>query len=176
VQRLCGYHLYKMVTAKGHNEMANPTGTANDMTAAFNDRAFEGVLSRRVFAFLIDYVVMAIVIAVLGAVIGVLGILTFGLAWLLYAVLVPIVVVPYVALSLGGRDQATPGMKAMDLKIIKDDGGQIDWLIATVHLILFWVFNTILTPFILLLALFTSRKRALHDILLNTSMQRASAR
>jgi uncharacterized RDD family membrane protein YckC len=113
---------------------------------------------------------------VLGAVIGVLGILTFGLAWLLYAVLVPIVVVPYVALSLGGLDQATPGMKAMDLKIVKDDGGQIDWLIATVHLILFWVFNTILTPFILLLALFTSRKRALHDILLNTSMQRASSR
>jgi uncharacterized RDD family membrane protein YckC len=156
--------------------MANPTGTANDMIPTFNDRAFEGVLSRRIFAFLIDYVVMAIVIAVLGAVIGVLGILTFGLAWLLYAVLVPIVVVPYVALSLGGRDQATPGMKAMDLKIVKDDGGQIDWLIATVHLILFWVFNTILTPFILLLALFTSRKRALHDILLNTSMQRASAR
>jgi uncharacterized RDD family membrane protein YckC len=156
--------------------MANSTATANDMIPTFNDRAFEGVLSRRIFAFLIDYVVMAIVIAVLGAVIGVLGILTFGLAWLLYAVLVPIVVVPYVALSLGGRDQATPGMKAMDLKIVKDDGGQIDWLIATVHLILFWVFNTILTPFILLLALFTSRKRALHDILLNTSMQRASAR
>jgi uncharacterized RDD family membrane protein YckC len=156
--------------------MANSTGAANDMIPTFNDRAFEGVLSRRIFALLIDYVVMAIVIAVLGAVIGVLGILTFGLAWLLYAVLVPIVVVPYVALSLGGRDQATPGMKAMDLKIVKDDGGQIDWLIATVHLILFWVFNTILTPFILLIALFTSRKRALHDILLNTSMQRASAR
>jgi uncharacterized RDD family membrane protein YckC len=156
--------------------MANSTGTANDMIPTFNDRAFESVLSRRIFAFLIDYVVMAIVIAVLGAVIGVLGILTFGLAWLLYAVLVPIVVVPYVALSLGGLDQATPGMKAMDLKIVKDDGGQIDWLIATVHLILFWVFNTILTPFILLLALFTSRKRALHDILLNTSMQRASSR
>jgi uncharacterized RDD family membrane protein YckC len=156
--------------------MANSTGAANDMIPTFNDRAFEGVLSRRIFAFLIDYVVMAIVIAVLGAVIGVLGILTFGLAWLLYAVLVPIVVVPYVALSLGGRDQATPGMKAMDLKIVKDDGGQIDWLIATVHLILFWVFNTILTPFILLIALFTSRKRALHDILLNTSMQRASSR
>jgi uncharacterized RDD family membrane protein YckC len=110
----------------------------------------------------------------LGTIIGILGILTFGLAWLLYAVLVPIVVVPYVALSLGGRDQATPGMKVMDLKIVKDDGGHIDWLIATVHLILFWVFNTILTPFVLLLTLFTTRKRALHDILLNTSMQRTS--
>jgi uncharacterized RDD family membrane protein YckC len=139
-----------------------------------DDRAFDGVLSRRIFAFLIDYVVMAIVIAILGTIIGILGILTFGLAWLLYAVLVPIVVVPYVALSLGGRDQATPGMKVMDLKIVKDDGGHIDWLIATVHLILFWVFNTILTPFVLLLTLFTSRKRALHDILLNTSMQRTS--
>ena len=76
----------------------------------FNDRAFEGVLSRRIFAFFIDYVVMALVIAVLGTLIGVLGVLTFGIAWLLYAVLVPIVVVPYVALSLGGRDH-TDGMR-----------------------------------------------------------------
>ncbi len=150
------------------------TNSTANLILAFDDRAFEGVLSRRIFAFLIDYVVMAIVILALGFVIGILGVLTFGLAWLLYAVLVPIVVVPYVALSLGGRDQATPGMKAMGLKIVKDDGSQVDWLIATVHLVLFWVFNTILTPFILLLALFTSRKRALHDILLNTSMQRAS--
>lgn len=142
---------------------------------AFNDLAFEGVLSRRIFAFLIDYVVMAIVIAVLGAIIGVLGVLTFGLAWLLYAVLVPIVVIPYVAFTLGGSDQATPGMKAMDLKIVKDDGTKVDWLIATVHLVLFWMFNAILTPFILLLTLFSGRKRALHDILLHTSMQRMSA-
>jgi uncharacterized RDD family membrane protein YckC len=155
--------------------MATPThGTLIDQTPAFNDRAFESVLPRRVFAFVIDYVVMGIVIAVVGAMIGVLGFLTFGLAWLLYAVLVPVIVVPYVALSLGGQDQATPGMKVMDLKIVKDDGGHVDWLTATVHLILFWVFNTVLTPFVLLLTLFTNRKRALHDILLNTSMQRAS--
>jgi uncharacterized RDD family membrane protein YckC len=155
--------------------MATPThSTLIDQTPAFNDRAFESVLPRRVFAFVIDYVVMGIVIAVVGAMIGVLGFLTFGLAWLLYAVLVPVIVVPYVALSLGGQDQATPGMKVMDLKIVKDDGGHVDWLTATVHLILFWVFNTVLTPFVLLLTLFTNRKRALHDILLNTSMQRAS--
>jgi uncharacterized RDD family membrane protein YckC len=163
-----------MVFAKGQNEMADTTNESA-IVPTFNDRAFDGVLSRRIFAFLIDYLVMTIVIAVLAAVIGVLGILTFGLAWLLYAVLVPIVVVPYVAFSLGGRDQATPGMKAMDLKIVKDDGTNVDTLIATVHLVLFWVFNTVLTPFVLLLALFTNRKRALHDILLNTSMQRASA-
>ena len=151
------------------------TKSDTNFLSEFNDRAYGGVLSRRIFAFVIDYVVMAIVIALMGTVIGILGVLTFGLAWLLYAFLVPIVVVPYVALTLGGRDQATPGMKAMDLKIVKDDGTRVDWLIATVHLILFWVFNTILTPFILLLALFTGRKRALHDLLLNTSMQRASS-
>lgn len=148
---------------------------AVDVAPPMDGRAFEGVLSRRIFAFLIDYVVMAIVIAVLAAIIGVLGILTFGIAWLLYAILVPIVVVPYVALTLGGREQATPGMKAMDLKIVKDDGLEVDWLVATVHLVLFWVFNSILTPFILLVTLFSSRKRALHDILLQTSMQRTSA-
>ena len=152
----------------------NLNGVVTTAVPMINDGAFDGVLSRRIFAFLIDYVIMAIVIAILGGIIAVLGVITFGIAFLLYAVLVPIVVVPYVALSLGGRDQATPGMKVMDLKIIKDDGTQIDWLIATVHLILFWVFNTILTPFVLLLALFTPRKRALHDILLHTSMQRAS--
>lgn len=136
--------------------------------------AFEGVLLRRILAFAIDYIAMAIVIAVLGAVIGVLGVLTLGLAWLLYPVLVPLVVVPYFAFTLGGRAQATPGMKAMDLQLIKDDGGKVDWLIATVHLVLFWVFNAVLTPLVLLLALFTRRKRTLHDILLQTSVQRTS--
>jgi uncharacterized RDD family membrane protein YckC len=133
---------------------------------------YEGVLRRRIMAFVFDYVMIAIVVAVLGLVIGVLGILTFGLAWLLYAILVPMVAIPYFALSVGGPAQATPGMRAMGLMMAKDDGGRIDWLIATVHFALFWVFNTFLTPFVLLIALFTNRKRTLHDILLSTSIQR----
>jgi uncharacterized RDD family membrane protein YckC len=133
---------------------------------------YEGVLKRRMLAFAIDYILIAIIVAVLGVLIGILGVLTFGLAWLLYAVLVPFVAIPYFAFSVGGPSQATPGMKAMGLKMFKDDGGQIDWLIATVHVVLFWVFNTVLTPLVLLLALFTHRKRTLHDILLSTNVQR----
>jgi uncharacterized RDD family membrane protein YckC len=133
----------------------------------------EGVLRRRIMAFAVDYVVIAIAVVIMALVIGVVGILTFGLAWLLYAILVPLVAIPYFAMTLGGRDQATPGMKALGLRIVKDDGGRVDWLIATVHVVLFWVFNAVLTPFVLLIALFTKRKRTLHDILLSTSMERA---
>jgi uncharacterized RDD family membrane protein YckC len=136
-------------------------------------KPYEEVLRRRIMAFAADYVFIAIIVVALGLVIGILGILTFGLAWLLYAILVPMVAVPYFALTLGGPQQATPGMRAMGIRIAKDDGGSVDWLIATVHVVLFWVFNAVLTPLVLLLALFTSRKRTLHDILLSTSMVRA---
>ncbi|NJR13269.1 MAG: RDD family protein, partial [Phyllobacteriaceae bacterium] len=43
---------------------------------------------------------------------------------------------------------------------------------AVVHSVLFWAFNSILTPLVLLLVLFTQRKRTLHDLLLGTAVVR----
>ena len=74
--------------------------------------------------------------------------------------------------TLGGPHQATTGMRLMGIRLDRLDGGRIDGMLAVVHSVLFWSGNVILTPFVLLVALFTDRKRTLHDLLLGTVVTR----
>ncbi|MNW15911.1 hypothetical protein D3C71_2145700 [compost metagenome] len=65
-------------------------------------------------------------------------------------------------------------MKAMGIAMARTDGRKIDFLIATAHIVLFWVLNSVLTPLILLVGLFTDRSRLIHDLLLGTVAIRTS--
>lgn len=131
-------------------------------------RLFEGVRTRRTFAFLIDYALVFALVVIAVPVVALLGIVTFGIAWLLYAILAPVVALTYIGWTMGGREQATLGMRAMGIRLVRYDGQPIDWMTAIVHAVLFWAANAILTPFILLVALFTRHKRLLHDLALGT--------
>ncbi|MBB4065505.1 RDD family protein [Gellertiella hungarica] len=137
---------------------------------AINEAAFQGTLARRVFAFLIDYFLIALLILAAGLVVFFLGIITLGLAWFIYPVLGFLVAMIYFGSTIGGANQASPGMRMMGLMLVQQSGRPIDFLTAVVHLVLFWLFNSVLTPFVLLVALFTNRNRLLHDILLGTAM------
>ncbi len=87
--------------------------------------------------------------------------------------IVPAVAALYIWNTLGGQDQATVGMKMMGIRLDRLDGGRIDGLTAVVHSVLFWAGNALLTPLVLLVSLFTERKRTLHDLLLGTVVTRA---
>ncbi|CAN7306555.1 MULTISPECIES: RDD family protein [Rhizobium/Agrobacterium group] len=145
----------------------NPTYAAPD-----DWRAYSGVLSRRVFAFLIDYAIVLLLCIPAAVIVFFLGVITFGLGWFLFPALFVIVAVLYFGVSLGGPSQATPGMRAMGIAMARMDGRRIDFLLATVHIVLFWVINSVLTPLILLAGLFTERSRLVHDFLLGTVMVR----
>jgi len=144
--------------------------------ARYLDHAFDGVLTRRVLAFVIDYAIVLLLLIPAWVILFVFSILTLGLGFLLYPVSFFIVAGLYFALTLGSSSQATPGMRVMDLTMERDDGRPMDFSIAFVHVVLFWVINSLLTPFLLLAGLFTSRKRLIHDMLLGTCVMRASAR
>lgn len=135
-------------------------------------RTLDGVLSRRVFAFLIDYLIVGLLVAVAAILVFFLGVLTLGAGWLLYAILIPAVAIVYVWNTLGGPNQATVGMRMMNIRLNRLDGGQIDGMTAVVHSVLFWAFNAVLTPLILLATLFLDYKRTLHDLLLGTVVTR----
>ena len=137
--------------------------------------AYSGVLSRRVLAFAFDYIVIAILWVPAAVVLFFLGLATLGLAFFLYPVLGFIVAALYFGLSIGGSAQASPGMRAMGLRMLRTDGLKIDFLTALVHLALFWLFNLLLTPLILLVGLFTDRKRLLHDFLIGAVVIREEA-
>jgi len=135
-------------------------------------RVYEGVLSRRVFAFAIDYFLVALMLIPFAILVFLLGILTLGLGWALFSVLFPAVALTYVWNTMGGPNQATVGMRMMDIRLERLDGKPVDGLLAIVHTVLFWAGNVVLTPLILLAALFTDRKRTVHDLLLGTVVAR----
>ncbi|WP_018010634.1 RDD family protein [Sinorhizobium medicae] len=131
-------------------------------------RAYQGVLSRRIFAFIIDYLIVALLWIPAAVVVFFLGILTLGLGFLLYPVLFVLVAMLYFGMTVGGREQASPGMRIMGVAIARTDGRPMDFLTAIVHLAIFWIANALLTPLILLTGLFTDRGRLLHDLLIGT--------
>ncbi|HEV2901476.1 MAG TPA: RDD family protein [Pseudaminobacter sp.] len=136
-------------------------------------RAYDGVLTRRVFAFLLDYLIVALLTIPFAILIAIFGILTLGLGWMLFGILVPAVALVYVWNTLGGRNQATVGMRMMGIRLERLDGSRVDGMLAVVHSVLFWGLNVVLTPLILLATLFTDRKRTVHDLLLGTVVTRS---
>jgi uncharacterized RDD family membrane protein YckC len=136
-------------------------------------RMYQGVRTSRIFAFLIDYLIVFILCIPVAILIGVLGVATFGIGWMLYGIMFPAVALIYIATTLGGPRQATKGMQMMGLKLERLDGKKVDGLLAIVHTVLFWGLNVVLTPLILLATLFLDRKRTVHDLLLGTVVVRA---
>lgn len=143
-------------------------------TAQDDGYLYRGVRTRRIAAFFIDYLLIGLMMIPVAIVVALLGILTLGLGWLLFSILAPLTALLYVAMTLGGRRQATLGMQFMDIRLARLDGGRVDSLLAVVHTVLFWAGNAILTPLILLASLFLDHKRTVHDLLLGTVVVRSS--
>jgi len=136
-----------------------------------NPELFEGVLSRRVVAFMIDFLVIAVPVVLAAMFIFAFGIVTLGLGFALYWLLPPATVVwaiVYFGVTLGGTRSATIGMRVMDLEMRTWYGAPAYFVLGAVHAIGFWFTVSFFTPFILLVAFFNQRRRLLHDILLGT--------
>ncbi len=137
-------------------------------------RAYSGVLSRRVFAFILDYLIVLLLCIPAAVIVFFLGIITLGLGFMLYPALFVIVALLYFGMTLGGPSQASPGMRAMGVTLMRLDGRRMDFMTAMVHTVLFWLINSVLTPLILLVGLFTEKSRLVHDMLLGTVVVRTS--
>jgi uncharacterized RDD family membrane protein YckC len=138
---------------------------------AANPELFEGVLARRVVAFVIDAILIAIPLIVAAIFILVFGFLTFGVGWLLFWILSPasiICALVYYGITLGGPASATIGMRAMELQMRTWYGGPGYFLLGAVRAVVFWLSVSMLTPLILLVGLLNGRRQLLHDMLLGT--------
>lgn len=129
---------------------------------------FEGILSKRIIAFLVDAVLIVVLMIPAALVVFVLGVVTLGIGWLLYSVLFILVALGYVGLTLGGPASATPGMRMAGIEMRTWSGAPMFTLLAIIHALLFWFSVSLLSPLILIVGLFTSRRQLLHDILLGT--------
>jgi uncharacterized RDD family membrane protein YckC len=138
---------------------------------AANPELFEGVLPRRVVAFIIDLIIIAIPLVAASMFIFVFGIVTFGLGWALFWLLSPASVVwalVYYGLTLGSPASATVGMRAMEIEMRTWYGAPAYFVLGAVNAIVYWISVSVLTPFILLVGFFNPRRRLLHDMLVGT--------
>ncbi len=149
---------------------------------AANPELFDGVLARRIVAFLIDFFIIAVPV-VLGAMfIFAFGVVTLGLGWALYWLLPSAAVIwaiVYFGVTLGGPRSATIGMRVVDLELRTWYGAPAYFVLGAMHAVAFWFTVSFFTPFVLLVAFFNERRRLLHDIMLGTvvinNAQRAAA-
>jgi uncharacterized RDD family membrane protein YckC len=140
---------------------------------------FRGVLTRRIFAFLIDVVVISVPVIAGYLFIAVFGLLTLGLGWMLFWLAWPATVVwaiVYYGASIGGAHSATLGMRVMDLELRTWYGAPGYFVLGAMHAVLFWVSISFLSPLVLLVGLFDRRRRLLHDLVLGTVVINSSVR
>jgi uncharacterized RDD family membrane protein YckC len=133
-------------------------------------QALAGVRTRRVFAVLLDLLLVTTISAALF--VG-LFVLSFGISAFVLPPLFPIVAFFYNGLTVSGWRMATLGMHSMDLEMHMMDGRPVPFLNAAVHAVLFYV--TWLLPPLLLVSLISSDKRCLHDMLADVIVLRRSA-
>jgi uncharacterized RDD family membrane protein YckC len=140
---------------------------------------FRGVATRRVFAFLIDLIVISVPVILGYIFIAVFGVVTLGLGWALFWLAWPASViwaVVYYGACIGGPHSATIGMRVMDLELRTWYGASGYFVLGAMHAVLFWMSISFLTPFVVLVGLFNGRRRLLHDVVLGTVVINNSVR
>ncbi|MEQ1771077.1 MAG: RDD family protein [Devosia sp.] len=135
---------------------------------------FDGVLTRRVVAYLIDLAIIGFIALVVSFVGMILGLFTFGLAWLTLPVIVPLAVLGYYAATLGSPMRATVGMNVMDIVLTPTRHTPLDGWAILIHPVAFWITVWVAWPISLVFALFTPRQQMVHDYVAGTLMLRRS--
>ncbi len=133
-----------------------------------------GVLSRRVFAWIIDAVIESVLLAIAWSFCLAFGLITFGLGWPIFGLL-PAIPFLYTWLTVASGLSATPGMAFMGLSVRRNDDlnppNGVEALIWTlgffVTIALGWIW--------LCLAVVTTRRRTPHDIVAGLVVVRTRA-
>ncbi len=152
------------MTEQNRVEILPPPGAP-----VFGIERFEGVLSRRIIAFILDCILIAILMIPFLVLSLALAILTFGL------LVIPVggvLTFFYFMLFTGGSKSATPGMRLLGIELRDARGGRPDLLQAGIRVLVFMATNTILPVIICAVALFDLRRRTIHDMLTSTVVVR----
>lgn len=137
--------------------------------AAFGIDRFEGVLIRRMAAFMVDCVLIAILTVPFVIFSFALAVFTFGF---LAVPVGGVLMFFYFTLFTAGAKSATPGMRLMGIELRDARGGRPDLLQAAIRTLIYMATNAMLPVIICAIALFDLRRRTLHDMLTSTVVVR----
>ncbi len=130
-------------------------------TSTYPRDLYASVRTRRLFAWMLDAVIVAFLTLV---VYSALAVLTLGLSLFILPPLFPAIAVLYHALTVSGSGRGTLGMRALDLEdVMSGTGARAPFVNAAAQALLFylsWAF-----PLLFVVTLIDSEKRFLHDML-----------
>ena len=140
-----------------------PFAWTQEPDAMTHPELFDGIIFRRVVAYLLDVVILS------GAVLFLwfLVVMTLGLLGPIAALITPALPLAYHSLLIGGPNSATIGMRLMGIEVRRLDGGRPDLGQALVQTLLFYV-TLALTGLLLIVAFFNDQCRCMHDWLSGT--------
>jgi uncharacterized RDD family membrane protein YckC len=126
-----------------------------------------GVLGGRLVAYLVDLFIVALIGLVVSMSVSFLGLITFGIGWMLFPVVGICTAMAYAAITIGGPAQATIGMRVSGLKVERSNGDPPDGIAAAAHCLLFYVatFTAGLLILTILIGMGRSDSRMGHDLL-----------
>ncbi len=134
---------------------------------------YDGLLWRRVVAYLVDLLMIGLLYGVGTVVFLFAGILSFGLLTPLGIIILAVLPVAYHSYFLGHRG-ATPGMRIFDVEVRSWTGQRLDYFQAFLVTVMFYVTVALTAWLVLIVALFNPRRRTLHDFLGGTIALRRS--
>jgi uncharacterized RDD family membrane protein YckC len=134
---------------------------------------YNDITSRRIFAFFIDLMILAMITLVVHMALIMLTVASFGLLAPLHGLLAPpIIGLAYHILQVGSPVAATLGMRLMGLRTWSVNGGRPTGLQAIIHGICYYGSMAVTGGLIALVALFNRRRQTLHDMLAGIVMLR----
>jgi len=132
---------------------------------------YEGVLVRRMLAYAVDVLAIAVLSVAAWVAFGIVSAVTFGLLSPIGIIVIGLIPVSYHTYFLGSRG-ATPGMRLFDVEMWSLTGKQPEYVQAFIATVLFYISVGLTASLILIVALFNDRGRALHDVLAGTLVLR----
>ncbi|NQV60289.1 MAG: RDD family protein [Alphaproteobacteria bacterium] len=129
---------------------------------------YEGIRVKRMVAYAIDLIIIAVLLTVMWMV-GIFFVaISFGLLAPVLALATALFPIAYHTSLIGGPASATVGMRVMDLRVVAWNGNRPGYAQAALQTVLFYVSVTIATFLVLTVSLFNPRGRCLHDLLAGT--------
>ncbi|MDV7338674.1 RDD family protein [Terasakiella sp. A23] len=129
---------------------------------------YDGISVKRIIAYAIDFLICAVV-GFIGAIFAsVVGLMSFGLLFGPLMALLALIPITYHTLLIGSSRAATLGMRFVGIRVYRLDGERPEMLQAFIQTAIFFFTAPPTSFLILIVCLFNTRQRCLHDILAGT--------
>jgi len=129
---------------------------------------YDGISMKRIFAYVIDFLICAGLGLAGFFVAVVIGFLSFGLLLAPLMAAIALIPVTYHTLLIGSRHSATFGMRFCGIKVYRVNGARPEMLQAFIQTAVFLLTAPATSFLILCVAMFNIRRRCLHDMLAGT--------